>query len=368
MKRTSKLILPRGSVVKKYEVKVIFIIAISWTLVDLFLFFLRAASNVLPVKYSDPETNTIEAIILREVNVFILSLIIGFFLVSILRKFLRDSSLWVNLLVKTVILVLVTMIMNLFIYCSYLILLKDYSISGAVERFWGNTTRPQWLIPKMTEWLLLFLITQLAIEINEKYSRGVFFDIMAGKYLQPQEEDRIVLFVDLRNSTPIAEKLGHKEYFEFIRDFIFCMSAGIMEHDGRIYQYVGDEIVAWWPSSKENAKRAISSLITSRKILNKNSEVLKRAYDIVPEYKAGMHSGNVTVGQVGISKKELVMSGDTINTASRIRSACNDLNQKFLVSSDFLELAGLEDWQTESMGMVDMKGKNQTMELYSLKI
>ena len=62
------------------------------------------------------------------------------------------------------------------------------------------------------------------------------------------------------------------------------------------------------------------------------------------------------------------MSGDTINTASRIRSACNDLNQKFLVSSDFLELAGLEDWQTESMGMVDMKGKNQTMELYSLKI
>ena len=175
MKRTSKLILPRGSVVKKYEVKVIFIIAISWTLVDLFLFFLRAASNVLPVKYSDPETNTIEAIILREVNVFILSLIIGFFLVSILRKFLRDSSLWVNLLVKTVILVLVTMIMNLFIYCSYLILLKDYSISGAVERFWGNTTRPQWLIPKMTEWLLLFLITQLAIEINEKYSRGVFF-------------------------------------------------------------------------------------------------------------------------------------------------------------------------------------------------
>ena len=81
-----------------------------------------------------------------------------------------------------------------------------------------------------------------------------------------------------------------------------------------------------------------------------------------------MHSGNVTVGQVGISKKELVMSGDTINTASRIRSACNDLNQKFLVSSDFLELAGLEDWQTESMGMVDMKGKNQTMELYSLKI
>jgi adenylate cyclase len=74
------------------------------------------------------------------------------------------------------------------------------------------------------------------------------------------------------------------------------------------------------------------------------------------------------VGQVGISKKELVMSGDTINTASRIRSACNDLNQKFLVSKDFLDLTGLEDFQVESMGMVDMKGKNNVMELFALKI
>lgn len=367
MKR-SQLILPRGSVVKKYELKIIILIAISWTLVDLGLFFLRMASSVLPVKYFEPETNTIEAILLREVNVLLLSLIIGFIMVSILRQFLRTSSLWMNLLVKTLILVLVAMIMNFVIYVSYLMLLRDVPWSEAIDRFWGNTTRPEWIVPKMTEWVLLFIVTQLAIEINEKYSRGVFFDIMAGKYLQPQEEERIILFVDLRNSTPIAEKLGHKEYFEFIRDFIYCISAGIMEHDGRIYQYVGDEIVAWWPSSRINAKKAISSLLESRKIINKNTEVFKRAYDMLPEYKAGMHSGNVTVGQVGISKKELVMSGDTINTASRIRSACNDLNQKFLVSKDFLDLTGLEDFQVESMGMVDMKGKNNVMELFALKI
>src|SRR5688572_27126785 len=263
----SKLILPRGSVVKKYELKIILLIAISWTLVDLGLFLLRMASNVLPVKYSDPETNTIGAILLREVNVLILSLIIGFVLVSLLRKFLRDTSLWFNLTIKTVILVIIAMVMNFFIYVTYLMLLRGYDFSDAVDRFWLNTTRPEWIIPKMTEWALLFLVTQLAIEINEKYSRGVFFDIMAGKYLQPQEEQRILLFVDLRNSTPIAEKLGHKEYFEFIRDFVYCITAGVMEHDGRIYRYVGDEIVAWWRSSKTNAKRAIASLIESRKIL-----------------------------------------------------------------------------------------------------
>jgi adenylate cyclase len=81
-----------------------------------------------------------------------------------------------------------------------------------------------------------------------------------------------------------------------------------------------------------------------------------------------MHTGNVTVGQVGISKKELVMSGDTINTASRIRSACNDLNQKFLVSEELIELAHMKEWQSESMGEVDLKGKNENLKLYSLKI
>jgi adenylate cyclase len=93
-----------------------------------------------------------------------------------------------------------------------------------------------------------------------------------------------------------------------------------------------------------------------------------RNYDIVPEYKAGMHAGAVTVGQVGISKKELVMSGNTINTASRIRSACNDLNQKFLVSKEIVDLLEMKDWQNESMGEVDLKGKNENIELFALKI
>jgi adenylate cyclase len=220
----------------------------------------------------------------------------------------------------------------------------------------------------MPEWILLFLLTLLALEINQKYSQGVFLNIMLGRYIQPQEENRIIMFVDLKNSTPIAEKLGHKEYFKFIRDVIYCLSAGVAEYDGRVYQYVGDEIVAWWPSSAANAKKSVKALIEARKIINKNAEIFKRGYDILPEYKVGIHTGNITVGQVGITKKDLVMSGDTINTAARIRSACTELNQKILVSKEMIELLEMEEWQTESLGMVDLKGKNDSLELFALKI
>lgn len=364
----SKLMLPRGSVVNKRELPIIFIVALCWTLTDFLIFYLRIVTDSVSSKYIEPGANTLRAILVREVNVLLVSLAIGFLLVSVLRKFFQSSSLMLNLALKTLILVMASLIMTFFISLSYEFIIRHRTLEQAITRFFENTFRPAWLLPKMVEWAILFLLTQLALEINEKYSRGVFLMIMAGKYLQPKEENRIVLFVDLRNSTPIAEKLGNKDYFKFIRDFIFCISAGIMEHDGRIYQYVGDEVVAWWPGSKANAKKAINSLIESRKVLNKNTEIFKRHYDIVPEYKAGMHTGIVTVGQVGIAKKELVMSGDTINTASRIRSACTDLNQKFLVSKDIIDLLDLADWQSESMGMVDMKGKNETMELFALKI
>ena len=76
----------------------------------------------------------------------------------------------------------------------------------------------------------------------------------------------------------------------------------------------------------------------------------------------------LTVGQVGITKKDLVMSGDTINTAARIRSACTELNQKMLVSKEIIELLEMEEWQSESQGMVDLKGKNESIELFALKI
>jgi adenylate cyclase len=363
----TRLILPSGSIVNKRKLPIILIIAVCWTIADFFLFLIQLSSDSFSFKYTDPGSDTFKAILLREVNVLLVSFVIGFLLVSVLRRFIPHSSPWVNVIIKTMILIAAGLIMSFLIYVSYELIIRHRAFNVSINRFFQNTFRAGWIIPKMAEWTVLYILTQLAIEVNEKYSRGVFFDIMMGRYHQPQEENRIILFIDLRNSTPIAEKLGNN-YFQFIRDFIFCISAGIMEHDGRIYQYVGDEIVAWWPSSKVNAKKAVDSLIESRKILNTNTDVFMRNYDIVPEYKAGMHTGIVTVGQVGISKKELVMSGDTINTASRIRSACTDLNQKFLVSKEIIDLLEMKEWQSESMGEVDLKGKNENIELFALKI
>ena len=82
----------------------------------------------------------------------------------------------------------------------------------------------------------------------------------------------------------------------------------------------------------------------------------------------GIHVGEVTIGEIGVVKKDLAMSGDTMNTTARIRSACTELNHHFIVSKEFVEAGFLKTSQIESLGMVDLKGKKDEIELFSLKI
>ncbi|HEX6179972.1 MAG TPA: adenylate/guanylate cyclase domain-containing protein, partial [Chitinophagaceae bacterium] len=112
----------------------------------------------------------------------------------------------------------------------------------------------------------------------------------------------------------------------------------------------------------------MDALIEARKLLQRNSGRFRRRYGVVPEFRAGIHAGEVTVGEIGVIKKDLAMSGDTMNTTARIRSACSELGQKFIVSKDFMDGIDLKQWQVESLGMVDLKGKSDSVELFALKI
>jgi len=44
------------------------------------------------------------------------------------------------------------------------------------------------------------------------------------------------------------------------------------------------------------------------------------------------------------------------------------LKQKYILSKDFLDRIHLENWQAESLGPIELKGKNASVELFALKI
>jgi len=292
----------------------------------------------------------------------------GYALVFLLKNLLRNSSVFTNILFKTLILVIAALAVNFLIHISYVVFIDKGSFATAVKGFYNHTFQSTWLLEKMPEWFILFILTQLIIEFIEKYSPGIFFSIFFGKYLKPKNEHLIIMFIDLKNSTPIAEKMDNLSYFRFIREFIYHISTALLEYGGRIYQYVGDEIVVSWPAKQKNYKKSIQALISARKNIEKNGDRFRRVYGFSPEFKVGIHWGEVTIGEIGVIKKDLAMSGNAMNTTARIRDACTELNQKFIVSKEFIEKSNLKDWQTESLGEFELKGKNTSIELYALKI
>ena len=355
------------SVIRHYRIKMILSIAVSWTIIDMFFFIFRILTSA-PQKTALFPNKTIATILLRETNVFFISLCMGYALVLLLKNILRNSSVFINIVIKTLILIIAALALNFLIHITYVIWIDKKSIATAANSFYTHTFQGTWLLEKMPEWFILFILTQVIIEFIEKYSPGIFFAIFFGKYLKPKNEYLIIMFIDLKNSTPIAEKMDNISYFRFIREFIYHISTALLELGGRIYQYVGDEIIVSWPAKQKNYKNCIQALIAARKNIEKNGNRFRREYGFLPEFKVGIHYGEVTIGEIGVIKKDLAMSGDAMNTTARIRDACSELNQKFIVSKEFIEKSNLTDWQTEALGEFELKGKNTSIELFALKI
>ena len=345
--------------VRRYRINTILAIAVLWTLVDtiVVLVFNNLASQ-----------NRFGSIIIREFIVFIASIGMSYLLVVELRRLFRDFNLLMALFIKSLVLLLAAFLMNLLLYAINSISIAGLPISASFHHFYNEYSNIHKLVQKILYWLILFLITQLLIELNEKYSPGVFIDILLGKYVEPKIETRIVMFMDLKDSTPIAEQLGSQRYFRFIREFIYQVSNALIEYNGRIYQYVGDEIVVSWLYSRDNVSKSMKALIQARRNLNRQHAEFERLYGFVPEFRVGVHIGIVTVGEIGVIKKDLAMSGDTMNTAARIRSLSTEVDHKYIASKDFVDRADLTESQVENLGMVELKGKAHEMQLYALKI
>jgi adenylate cyclase len=102
--------------------------------------------------------------------------------------------------------------------------------------------------------------------------------------------------------------------------------------------------------------------------LQRKSDYYKNKYGFVPEFKAGLNLGPVTVAEVGEIKKELAYHGDVLNTAARIQGTCNDYQKKLLISEQiktyFEQHPALE---FAFLGDVMLKGKAQAVNIYAVE-
>ena len=207
------------------------------------------------------------------------------------------------------------------------------------------------------------------LQLSRKFGPGNLFKMLIGKYYKPREEQRIFLFLDLRNSTGIAEQLGHQNYSRFLQNCFHDITEIVIKYKAEVYQYVGDEVVLTWRINDGlKSLNCIKAFFAFEQKLLRKKDFYENQFKTFPEFKGGMDMGLVTVAEIGDLKRDIAYHGDVLNTASRIQHQCNKLNKKLLISKNLeTNIDQLNGFDKEFVGEIQLRGKEHTTEVFSLE-
>ena len=214
----------------------------------------------------------------------------------------------------------------------------------------------------------IIVVSQFYMEVSENIGQRVLANFFTGKYHKPTEEERIYMFLDMKSSTTIAENLGHVRYFEMLREYYSDLSDPIIKYSGEIYQYVGDEIIVSWKLKNGlHDNNCIQCFFEMKAAIKKQTRKYNEKFGVLPEFKAGFHLGKVTTGEIGVIKKEIIFTGDVLNTTARIQGLCNTYKVDILISDDLRKKLTLNSqFEIETLGETELRGRDEKIELFTI--
>lgn len=256
------------------------------------------------------------------------------------------------------------MIVIIFVARSLAVAQGTLGASDLIPAFWDRLTHKTTFAALVYLALVTAVITFIKQMIDRSGSR-VIKNLITGKYHFPREEYRIFMFLDLRSSTTLAERLGHVRYSRLIQDCFRDLTDSAIRHEVEIYQYVGDEAVLTWEMETGlRNNNCIRIFFDFNQELQAREAYYQSAYGIVPEFKAGVNAGTVMVAEVGVIKREIAYHSDVLNTAARIQSKCNELGYDLLVSAQTKALLPTDpELNFTSVGHIALRGKDEKVEI-----
>lgn len=177
----------------------------------------------------------------------------------------------------------------------------------------------------------------------------------------PAEDHRIFLFIDLNDSTMLAERLGHIKYSMFLSSFFRDFERCRKQIGGEVYQFVGDEVVITWKFNRTNVRRSIELATLFDWELRRKRSWYIREFGYCPEFKGAVHQGKVAVTKIGNRK---TYHGDVLNTCSRLLEVASKLKLNFVASENIAD--HLPDTTFEKLNDTSIRGKENQVKIFSI--
>ena len=206
-------------------------------------------------------------------------------------------------------------------------------------------------------------------EFRRMIGGRVLGSFLLGTYHRPRREQRIVMFLDIADSTALAEQLGELRVHDLITRFFFDIDQPIADHDGEVHAYVGDEIIVTWPLSgdPERNARSLRCFFAIEDRMIDLAPSYAQEFDVVPRFRAGIHAGPVVVSECGVAKRQIAYYGDTMNVAARLCEQCKATGEALLVSADLLRAAAVPPGlAVGARASIVLRGRREPVETHAL--
>jgi adenylate cyclase len=212
-------------------------------------------------------------------------------------------------------------------------------------------------------------IAILVVQVEELMGRRMFFGFLLGRYERPKAEQRIILTMDLVDSTGLAERMGDLRYYRFLNTTYSLMTDAVLRNEADIHKYVGDEVIFTWPMHVgvryENCLDLYFDIVER---IASHADELQREFGAVPQYRAAVHGGRVISAQVGHIKRAIDFSGDVMNSVSRMLGLAKTMKVDILVSAELLKHIpkAHERFAIGPQNTVPVKGRKREVNVHAM--
>ena len=176
-----------------------------------------------------------------------------------------------------------------------------------------------------------------------------------------------VLFADVANYTAISEKLDPEEVHQIMDGCFKILMDEIHKYEGTINQFTGDGVMALFGAPvahEDHAQRACHAALSIQRAIGDYGKRIKAGIGLDFSMRMGLNSGPVVVGSIGDDlRMDYTAIGDTTNLAARLESLAKPGD--IVVSRDSYRLVR-NFFELESLGKVEIKGKEELQEVFTL--
>jgi class 3 adenylate cyclase/tetratricopeptide (TPR) repeat protein len=183
--------------------------------------------------------------------------------------------------------------------------------------------------------------------------------------LEGEHKQVTVMFCDLANSTPLAERLGPEGMHAFLNRFFELALAEVHRYEGTINQFLGDGFMALFGAPlahEDDARRAVRAALGIRRTLRDRASWMGAGTIAV---RIGLNTGPVVIGRIGDHlRTDYTAVGDTTNVAARLQQAADPGD--VLISEATARLVR-SDVRLDPLGGLTVKGKSEPVVAYRVR-